>query len=55
MDIMQVKIALVGKYTDLTDSYLSVVKVGQESTQIYKSVSASCIHHFLCSHTKYVK
>jgi CTP synthase (UTP-ammonia lyase) len=31
IDVMQVKIALVGKYNNLTDSYLSVVKVGQES------------------------
>lgn len=26
--LLQVKIALVGKYVGLTDSYLSVVKVG---------------------------
>ena len=36
---MQVKIALVGKYTNLTDSYLSVVKVGQESFFKYKNIT----------------
>jgi CTP synthase (UTP-ammonia lyase) len=32
--IMQVKVALVGKYTNLTDSYLSVVKVGTNDPYI---------------------
>lgn len=31
---MQVKVALVGKYTNLTDSYLSVVKVGTDDPYI---------------------
>jgi CTP synthase (UTP-ammonia lyase) len=40
---MQVKIALVGKYTDLADSYLSVVKVGQDSKINLKYIKASSL------------
>lgn len=38
--IVQVKVALVGKYTNLTDSYLSVVKVGTDDP--YISVAKLC-------------
>jgi CTP synthase (UTP-ammonia lyase) len=36
--IMQVKIALVGKYTNLTDSYLSVMKVSPNPIFNYKQM-----------------
>jgi CTP synthase (UTP-ammonia lyase) len=52
MDPMQVKIALVGKYTNLSDSYLSVVKVGQEST--FKHINVSFLVTNITSHTRFI-
>lgn len=52
MDPMQVKIALVGKYTNLSDSYLSVVKVGQEST--FKHIKVSFLVTNITSHTRFI-
>ena len=49
---MQVKIALVGKYTNLSDSYLSVVKVGQEST--FKHIKVSFLVTNITSHTRFI-